>query len=152
MYIERKTMPTTILLQAEAKMTIPAIPAHAEAVIPRLLAEAEARGMTIVGPCIFVYEGCDGKPDTEFTLTVAFPVDSCKNQGFFACLEMPEHECLSTQYRGAMAGIGDAWSRFTPVAMGQGVALQPVGREVYLHWVDMDSPENVTELQIPLQG
>ena len=51
-----------------------------------------------------------------------------------------------------MNGIGPAWSAFTPLAMQAGLALQPVGREVYAHWVDMDSQDNLTELQIPLQG
>jgi effector-binding domain-containing protein len=150
MQITRKTNPATLVLEATARLIISEIPAHAEKIIPALLAEAEARGMTISGPCLFIYEGCDGSPDREFTLRIAFPVDICLGQGAFDCLEIPAHECLSTQYKGAMHGIGPAWSRFTPAARELGLALQPVGREVYLHWIDQDSAGNLVELQIPL--
>lgn len=150
MEITRKTNPATLVLEATAQMIIPEIPTHAEKIIPALLAEAEARGMTISGPCIFIYEGCDGSLDREFTLRIVFPVDACAGQGAFDCREIPAHDCLSTQYRGAMQGIGPAWSRFTPAAMSQGLPLQPTGREVYLHWIDQDSADNLVELQIPL--
>jgi effector-binding domain-containing protein len=150
MQITRKTNPATLVLEASARLIIPEIPTHAEKIIPALLAEAEGRGMTISGPCLFIYEGCDGSPDREFTLRIAFPVDACAGQGAFDCREIPAHECLSTQYRGAGQGIGQAWSLFTPVAMSQGLPLQPTGREVYLHWIDQDSADNLIELQIPL--
>ena len=100
--------------------------------------------------CVFTYEGCDGKPDTEFTLKVAFPVDARKGQGKYSCVDVPAHECLSTTYRGPMSGIGRAWSAFCSAALDQGIGLQAVGREVYIHWVDVESEENLTELQIPL--
>jgi|GEM_PF-5001629 len=41
-------------------------------------------------------------------------------------------------------------TRFTPAARELGLALQPVGREVYLHWIDQDNAGNLVELQIPL--
>jgi effector-binding domain-containing protein len=51
-----------------------------------------------------------------------------------------------------MSGIGPTWSAFTPQALQQGLALQSIGREVYVEWIDQDSPENLVELQIPLQA
>jgi len=89
--------------------------------------------------------------DTRFTLRVSFAVDACRGDGAFACVSVPAHDCLCTVYSGPMNGIGPAWSAFTPEALRQGVALQSLGREVYLNWVDQDSPENLVELQIPLQ-
>ena len=151
MHIERKSIPAATVIEAASTVTIPEIPAFAEKIIPMLLAEIENRGMAVTGPCIFTYEGCDGSLDKAFTLKVSLPVDACHGQGAFECVEIAAHECLSTLYRGPMKGIGPAWSAFTPLAMQQGLALQPVGREVYVHWVDMDSQENQTELQIPLQ-
>lgn len=151
MRIERKSIPAGTVIEAVATLTIPEIAAYAEKAIPMLLAEAENRGMAVTGPCVFTYEGCDGSLDTVFSLKVSFPVDACRGQGAFECVQLPAHECLSTQYRGPMRGIGPTWSAFTPQAMRQGLALQPVGREVYSHWVDADSPDNVMELQIPLR-
>jgi effector-binding domain-containing protein len=152
MQITRKSIPAATVIEAVATMTIPEIAVYAEKIIPMLLAEAENRGMAITGPCTFTYEGCDGSLDREFYLRVSFPVHACLGQGSFGCTQIPAHECLSTDYRGPMNGIGPAWSAFTPQAMQEGLALQPVGREVYAHWVDMDSQDNLTELQIPLQG
>ncbi|MGE4441051.1 MAG: hypothetical protein AB7D27_06135 [Desulfomicrobium sp.] len=151
MQIERKKIPATTVIEAAAMLTIPEVPAYAEKIIPMLLAEAENRGMAVTGPCVFTYEGCDGSLDTVFSLKVSLPVDACQGQGAFDCVQVPAHECLSTVYRGPMKGIGPAWSAFTPLAMRQGLALRPVGREVYAHWVDLDSQDNLTELQIPLQ-
>jgi effector-binding domain-containing protein len=151
MHIERKSIPAATVTEAVATLTIPEVPAFAEKIIPMLLTEIENRGMAVTGPCVFTYEGCDGSLDTAFSLRVALPVDACRGQGAFECVEIPAQECLSTEYRGPMNGIGPAWSAFTPLAMQQGLALQPVGREVYTNWVDMDSQENLTELQILLQ-
>ncbi len=152
MQIERKSIPATTVIEAAAMLTIPEVPAYAEKIIPMLLAEAENRSMAVTGPCVFTYEGCDGSLDTVFSLKVSLPVDACRGQGSFDCVRIPAHECLSTAYRGPMKGIGPAWSAFTPLAMQQGLALRPVGREVYVHWVDVDSQDNLTELQILLQA
>jgi effector-binding domain-containing protein len=151
MQIQRKNIPAAMVLESAATLTIPEIAAFAGKVIPMLLAEAESRGMAVTGPCIFTYDGCDGSTDKEFSLKVSFPVDACRGQGAFICKEVPAHECLSTDYRGPINGIGPAWSAFTPLALQHGLALQPVGREVYVEWIDQNSPENLTELQIPLQ-
>jgi len=152
MKIERKSVPASTVIESEARLTIPEIPGHAAKVIPALLAEAEGRGMAVTGPCIFTYEGCNGCLETVFTLKVSIPVDACRSDGLFACLEVPAHECLCTGYKGPMKGIGEVWSSFTPLALQSDVTLQPVGREVYLDWVDEESPDNLVELQIPLKG
>lgn len=152
MQIERKRIPASTVIEAVTTLTIPDIPNYADKIIPMLLAEAEGRGMAVTGPCVFTYEGCDGSPDTEFTMRVSFPVDACRGQGAFVCTELPAHDCLSTVYRGPMKGIGPAWSAFTPLALQRGEALLPIGREVYLDWIDQDSADNQVELQIPLQG
>jgi effector-binding domain-containing protein len=150
MQIQRKNIPAAMVLESTATLTIPEIAAFAGKVIPMLMTEAESRGMAVIGPCIFTYDGCDGSPDKEFSLTVSFPVDACRGQGAFICKEVPAHECLCTDYRGPINGIGPAWSAFTPLALQQGLALQPVGREIYVEWIDQDSPDNLTELQIPI--
>lgn len=152
MQIQRRSIPAATVLESAAALTLPEIAAFAGKVIPMLLTEAENRGMAITGPCIFTYDGCDGSPDKEFSLKISFPVDACRGQGAFTCSEIPTHECLCTNYRGPITGIGPTWSAFTPQALQQGLALQPVGREVYVHWSDQDSAENLVELQIPLQG
>lgn len=152
MLIERKTIPATTVIEAAATLTIPEIAAFAARIIPMLMAEAQSRDMAVSGPCVFTYDGCDGSPDREFSLKISFPVDACRGQGAFACVEVPAHQCLSTRYRGPLLGIGSAWSAFAPQAARSGAALQPLGREVYLEWIDQNSAENLVELQIPLQG
>ncbi|PKN41453.1 MAG: hypothetical protein CVU60_10565 [Deltaproteobacteria bacterium HGW-Deltaproteobacteria-18] len=152
MQIKRKNIPAATVLEAAATLTIPEIAVFAGKVIPMLVAEIENRELAVTGPCFFTYDGCNGSPDKEFSLQVAFPVDACRGQGAFICKEIPAHECLCTEYRGPISGIGLAWNAFTSQALQQGLALQPLGREVYVHWIDQDSPENLVELQIPLQG
>lgn len=152
MEIERKNIPAMTMLESSARIKLMHICAHSSAVIPALMAEAEARGMAITGPCVFTYEGCDGKADTEFTLKVGFPVDVAKGQGAFSCMDIPARQCLSTVYRGPMSGIGPAWAAFTPAALQQGANLQSICQEVYVHWVDTDSEENLTELRMSLDG
>lgn len=152
MNIQRKSLPESIMLESSARVTLAGIPGYAETVIPRLLAQAESRGLTITGPCVFTYEGCTGDPGTEFTLRIGFPVDREIGGGEYVVRRVPAHDCLSTSYQGPMAGIGEAWSRFTPAALTRGLVLQPVGREVYLQWIDQDSRENLVELQILVAG
>ena len=151
MEIEHKTVERMLMLEAEAKLTLSEIQAHSERIVPELLTEAEERELLLCGPCIFSYHGCDGKADTIITLKIGFPILGCEGQGKFACTEMPEHACVSTMYRGDMAGIGPAWCKFSDLARQQGYELGDIGREVYVHWVGFDSTENITELQIPLK-
>lgn len=150
MRIERKSLTETIMFESMARLSLEGIPAHAEVIIPQLLAEAGKQGLTITGPCIFAYEGCDGRPDTEFTLRIGFPVDRESDPGPFSCRRIPAHDCLATLYQGPISGIGEAWGRFTPAALAQDLALQSVGREVYVQWIDPHSQDNLVELQIPL--
>ena len=44
-------------------------------------------------------------------------------------------------------GIGAAWGELVGAMSAQGLQSSGEQREVYKHWVDFDSPDNVTKLQ-----
>jgi effector-binding domain-containing protein len=150
MDIHRKNIDAATVIEASTELSISEIAAYAEKTIPELLAEAQDRGMAVTGPCVFTYEDCDGEVDNRFSLKIAFPVDACRGQGAFPCVQVPAHSCLCTVHTGPMKGIGPAWNEFTPLALQQGETLRAIGREVYLNWVDQSSAENQVELQIPV--
>lgn len=69
--------------------------------------------------------------------------------GFFVTQE-EEWKCVSMEYPGSMAGIGNAWDRFIEAMKKAGLVPSKENREIYHKWVGMDSADNVTELQMRL--
>ena len=68
--------------------------------------------------------------------------------GRFSFMESLPFPCLIAEYRGPMAGIGEAWTDLVNSALDAGYLLQNQGREVYRKWVGFESEQNLTELQL----
>lgn len=117
--------------------------------IDQLCAEAKKLGLKQTGPLQFVYHGCDDKPDTNFTLEIALAVDQEKPyDGKFKFKELETFNCVSTLHRGNINRIGETYEKFIPEVFKSGKQITDQSREVYHKWVDSESPENVTEIQI----
>lgn len=70
----------------------------------------------------------------------------------YTARKVPEWNCLSAVYKGSMPRIIEAWHELMEHAEAKGIACSDERREIYQKWVDMDSRENVTELQIRLES
>ena len=86
------------------------------------------------------------------TLRAGFPVrPETKVVKPFFIEVVPEWACLSATYNGPMDKIKDAWEEMGAEVQKRGLKGGTEFREIYRVWVDFDSPENITELQVRLK-
>lgn len=116
----------------------------------QLFSEINRTGLQIAGASVFVYKGCDENPDTEFELKMCLPVvDFSSYQGEFEKCELQEFNCIETPYVGSMPDLASkGWNPFITEVMQKQIAFSQESREVYIKWVDFNSPENQVLLQI----
>jgi hypothetical protein len=147
--IAQKIVPSRLYLSIKKNMTLPEIPAFAETVIPKLMSEARLLGLGITGALEFMYEGSDGTPETQFDLTIAIPIQAMQGvSSQFQYLATQPFPCVFLEYQGSIHDIGAAWHAFFASVLKADLILTGQCREVYQHWVDLGSAENITELQI----
>lgn len=117
--------------------------------IDSLCAEAEKIGLKEVAPIQFIYNGCDDKPDTKFTLEIALVIDQERPyDGKYKFKELEEFKCASTIHKGDINKISETYEKFLPELFKSGKQITDKSREVYLNWVSPESSENITEIQV----
>ena len=145
---EKKVVPATLFLATTERTTIDQIPHVNSPMIARLQATAHETGAHIVGDVCFYYNDMTD-PKSEFTLGVAFPIAAMvETSGSVFVREALEFPCLAADYTGDMPGIGAAWMSLLAQVKDAGMEPAAECREIYKIWVDFDSPENITELQM----
>ena len=119
----------------------------AEAVGPLML-ELRRQQLDVMGPLTFIYRGRGGDGET-FTMDIGVPVVEAKGAApdGYAYRKEPDFTCVSGVYKGAMAGLNQAWGRVRETAGTRQRTASGQEREVYLHWVDPESVNNVIDLQ-----
>lgn len=111
--------------------------------------EAENLGLKEIAPMQFVYYGCDDKPDTKFTLEIALVVEEEKPySGKYKFKNLDGFKCVSTIHKGSLNKFGETYEKFMPELLKSGKQMTDQSREVYHKYVEQDSPDNVTEIQI----
>jgi effector-binding domain-containing protein len=139
--------PAATFLVSYHEVTIPQIPKVAERTVMPMIGAAQAAGLEMAGPLQFFFVGMTDD-ETPFRLGIALPMkEKGEIDGPYEWREVPSFPCLSVEYVGSMTGIGPAWNVLMGEMKAQGLQCAGEQREVYKHWVDFDSPENVTELQ-----
>ena len=117
--------------------------------IDKLNTEAVKIGLKEVAPLQFVYHGCDDNPETKFTLDIALVVAEEKPyEGKYKFKDLDGFKCVSTIHNGSINQIGETYEKFMPELAKNGKQMTDQNREVYHKYIDLDSPENITEIQI----
>ena len=153
MSIEIKEVPAMLFLVSTHEATIPEIAALGGEIPGMIYAAAEERSLAVGGPIQFLYDGADGSMEKIFTLRIAVPLlerPKSEEAGPFVVYETPAFRCIATDYVGGMPGIQEGYKALMDAIKEQGLRSTWESREIYKHWVEYDSPENVTELQIGL--
>ncbi len=144
-------------LSAAAHLTVPKIPVFAEKATTDLMRLADARGIPIVGPCVFIYDSAAVDADASndiFTLTVAFPVPEdvdFEGTEHFRALRYPPFRCAVFEYAGPLSRIGDAYPLAVAAVREADLKLVTQSREVYRHYTGYDEADNVVEIQLGLK-
>ena len=127
------------------------ISAFAAEVIQPLCEEAGMAELAIAGPMEFIYFNVSPDPDKTFALLVALPVERPKPYvGRFFFLEAMPFACASCEVKGPASAVGPAWMELAQEALDHRYRPSGQCREVYKVWLDPQSPDNLTELQLGL--
>jgi effector-binding domain-containing protein len=118
--------------------------------------------LLVCGPQYWFYYGMDGRPtaaggkpqifsDPRFTLEFAIPVQGRIPTALLPYFkQIPYFKCLSHRYEGPWQGLSGEYAKMIEFINGNGLNMNGIYSESFLH-VDFNSPENnITEIQIGL--
>lgn len=122
----------------------------AEKEVGDLLKEANRLGLESAGPMEFVYFDCSDDLDKPFTLDIALPVktEATNYSQKYAFRTAGPFKCLSTNFYGDLKNIGKEYDAIFIEVIAKKIPVSNEVREVYLNYVEMAAPENVTEIQV----
>lgn len=147
--MEIKEIKQTKVFGKEIKTNLKSIGEHVQVLPEIVMNEMTEKGFQIEGPQVWVYNGADGKPDTQFDLLVGFPVADDKMDHNITALE--NFKCVTIMHKGSWANLGDTYCLIIGQVMQNGCQMTGECREIY-HKVDFDDVEkNITEVQIGIK-
>lgn len=144
--MEIKQVKQTKVFGKEIKTSLAKIAEHVKVLPESIASDMIQKGMSIEGPQVWIYNGADGNPDTEFDLLVGFPVAQDKMDKDITALE--DFKCATTIHKGDWANFQQAYCAIIGEITQNGYQMTGECREVY-HKVDFENVENnLTEIQI----
>lgn len=146
-----KTHPSMTVLYSTHQTTISELPDFACKTVKELYPYIVDLDLLICGPQYWFYYGMDGKPDTRFTLEIAIPV-----QGKLPVTpppfskQLPPFKCLSLRHEGPWEGLGGIYRKMIQYISENGLAMNGIFAEAYIHIDTVTPAGNITEVQIGL--
>ena len=150
--IRVKETPEARLFCAKKELKLAQLGDFARETIPALVKKATDLKLGQGGPVVITYIGYQGDPEQTFTAEIGIPIysdEDAKEAGYYI-RAVPKAKCASTIYQGSLKEIGEAWHKFADEVMR---THQPAGdgRELYFSVAGPESPDNIVELQFPVQ-
>ena len=147
--METKEVKQTTIYASEVKTTLKTINSHVKVLPERILEEINQKGLTITGPQVWVYNGADGNPETEFNLTVGFPVNSKNEEKNIRSLD--NFKCATIVHKGEWSNLKLTYDKIIGDVFITGNQMTGECREIY-HQVDFENvDDNITEIQIGIK-
>ena len=147
----KQSLPT-VTVSTDVKATLNDISECVGNLPENLYADVAAQGLEPAGPMVFAYRGVDGNPNTAFDIDIALPVRLSSPEdykGNYSIKTLSPFDYVERIHQGSVKNIGaEAYGPFYVDLGKAGMPLTGELREVYSHWVDADSEENVTAIQI----
>ncbi|WPC04992.1 AraC family transcriptional regulator [Pseudomonas benzenivorans] len=132
------------------ELSIPEIAAQAQACCAEITRVAEARGLKVAGPWVFVSHKLPSNASERFRIAFCLPVEGTLDEpaGAVESRELAAMRCVHGDYHGPLAGIfAQGYAPLVEGALAAGHRLTGESREVYHRWQGADSPDNRIELQ-----
>jgi hypothetical protein len=146
-----RTHPYMTVLYSTRQATLRDLPSFAGTVVRDLYRYVTDLDLLICGPQYWFYYGVDGQPQTKFTLEVALPVQGKIPTAVLPYFKrIPAFRCLSSRYEGPWEGIAEEYQRMLQYVSDNGLKMNGMYAESFLH-IDFDDPANqITEIHIGL--
>jgi effector-binding domain-containing protein len=144
--MQLRTLPPVTALVSTHRTTLQQL----EQLLPvskELYADAAAHTL-ISGPLFWIYHGMDGKPDTEFTLEIAVPIQGKFQSSKFSIKDLAPFRAVTHRHEGPWNQLPDSYGQIFQYVEAHKVAINDELREIYLN-VDFSNPaNNITEIQM----
>jgi effector-binding domain-containing protein len=138
--------PPLTVLYSTHKTTLKELP-QLSSVSKEVYSDA-ANNSFVSGPIFWIYRGADGKPDTEFTLEIAVPIQGFFNSKKFSIKELTPFKAVVHRHEGPWEDLGDSYGQIMQYVESNKIPIKDEFREIYLN-VDFQRPENnITEVQV----
>ena len=146
-----RTHPYMTVLYSTRQATLRDLPSFAGTVVRDLYRYVTDLDLLICGPQYWFYYGVDGQPQTKFTLEVVLPVQGKIPTAVLPYFKrIPAFRCLSSRYEGPWEGIAEEYQRMLAYISENGLKMNGMYAESFLH-IDFDDPANqITEINIGL--
>jgi effector-binding domain-containing protein len=146
-----RTHPSMTVLFHSYQTTLGELGNFAGTAIKELYTYVVDLDLLVCGPQYWFYYGVDGKPDSKFTLEIALPVHGQIPTALLPYFkQIPAFKCLSNRYQGPWQGLSGQYAEMTDYINANGLVMNGMHLESFLH-VDWAAPENnITEIQIGL--
>jgi effector-binding domain-containing protein len=146
--IRTKGTDSFVFLHGEKIAPYEKVPVAGQKIMDGLNSYIQKYEISVLGPPIWSYEPLKGK----LRLKAGFPVKKgTRGRAPFTAKTEPAWECVSAEFKGPMEHIIEAWIELFAAVEKKGLHFGDKRREIYRKWVDFDSEDNVTELQIRLK-
>jgi effector-binding domain-containing protein len=146
-----KTVPAMLLFCVSEEVTPEEIAPFAQRAVEPLFNALAKSGRKPAGNLEFICPEWIG-PEAKSKIVFGIPVASeFPTEAPYYFWKAPAFKCASTEYKGPMSGIKDAWMNFGTEVGKAGYQAVNSWREVYIHWVAPESEEDVTELQLGIE-
>ncbi len=148
-----KQIPAQKYLIYSTETTLPHVNTIAMREVEPLYTVAAQAGLEPQGPLEFIYWNASGDTTKPFTLEIALPINNID-------VAVPEHYLSETRegftalahvHYGDFSNIDPVYKELFNELFAKGEKPTNQIREVYIHWVDLTSAENVTEILLGIE-
>ena len=147
--MEIKQVKQTKVFGKEIKTSLIKISEHVKVLPETIASDMNKKGFQCTGPQIWIYNGADGNPETEFDLLVGFPVND--NAMDYNITALEDFKCATYMHKGDWGKLGESYCKIIGEVNQGGMQMTGECREVY-HKVDFENVENnLTEIQIGIK-
>jgi predicted transcriptional regulator YdeE len=146
--IRKKETKPFLFLHGEKSVSYDKVPVAGQKIMDALNRYIQKHEVDVIGPPVWSYEPLKGK----LRLKAGFPVKKgTRGKAPFSAKTEPAWKSVSTEFKGPMKHIIEAWVEFFATVEKKGLDCEDDRREIYRTWIGFDSEDNVTELQIRLR-
>jgi len=148
--METKIIPSQKYFTYSCTTTLAKLNEVASVEVDQVYQESQTLGFEVEGPVQFIYFDCSSDIHKPFTLILALPIAKEKEfkSNKYSLKELDEFKCMRHVHQGSLTDLYLVYGNLFEKLYKSGAQPGNQIREVYKKFVTMDSPENITEIQI----
>lgn len=151
--MEIKEISTQTFLVYSTETTLTHVNTVAIREVDALYGTAKEAGLQAVSPLEFIYWNTSSDDTAPITLEIALPVapTDVAIPEKYSIQERAGFKAVLHTHVGDFSSVSTVYEQLYTDIFGAGLKPKNQVREVYKHWVDLTSPENITDILIEIE-